>query len=509
VRRLAFGVTVTLLSCAAAGSAPVGVPPAIPGPVLESAPAGRALAHWLAAYNTGRLDSVEVAIARLYATSALTRRPASARAASLTLWFRNYGTLTPVRVDSLTTSAVVATVREGLTGGWGIIYLDVDSVAPHRVTGVSLLPFTEPADWSELRVANEAALVAQVRDLADRLARADAFSGVVFLTRGGRPLLREAFGLANRETGRRNTADTRFELASVSKMFTAVAVLQQVEAGTLTLDATIGSQLPDFPAESPASQVTIHQLLTMSSGIPDLFGVPRYWAERGSIRTLSDYWRFFAKAPLEFVPGTAWSYSNSNFLLLGAVVERLTGLRFPDAVSQRVFAPAGMTGTGYRAGPGALPARGYTHSRPGSAPGATPDPDRWYPSGEEGDTSAGSPAGGGVSTAEDLTRFARALMEGRLLGRELTRRAMTGYVATEYGGKDGYGLETRSWNGVRIMGHGGGFSGVSNQVDFYPDLGYVLVVLGNSDASGAQAIASRVRGILASSPSLTEGARFR
>jgi hypothetical protein len=91
-----------------------------------------------------------------------------------------------------------------------------------------------------------------------------------------------------------------------------------------------------------------------------------------------------------------------------------------------------------------------------------------------------------------------------LLGPDLTRRAMTGYVATEYGGKDGYGLETRQWNGVRIVGHGGGFSGVSNQVDIYPDHGYVLVVFGNSDASGTEAIVNRVRGTLASSPVLTQ-----
>ena len=108
-----------------------------------------------------------------------------------------------------------------------------------------------------------------------------------------------------------------------------------------------------------------------------------------------------------------------------------------------------------------------------------------------------------MSTAADLTRFALALLSGKLLGPELTRRAMTGYIATEYGGKDGYGLETRNWNGVRIVGHGGGFTGVSNQVDIYPDLEYVLVVLGNSDASGTEALANRLRGLLASSPALS------
>jgi CubicO group peptidase (beta-lactamase class C family) len=107
--------------------------------------------------------------------------------------------------------------------------------------------------------------------------------------------------------------------------------------------------------------------------------------------------------------------------------------------------------------------------------------------------------GGGVSTASDLERFAEALMSGHLLSRESTKGVLTGYVPTPYG-RDGYGFETRAWNGVRIVGHVGGFTGISNQVDFYPDLGYVLVVLGNSDARGTHEIADRVRTLIAGSP---------
>jgi CubicO group peptidase (beta-lactamase class C family) len=162
-----------------------------------------------------------------------------------------------------------------------------------------------------------------------------------------------------------------------------------------------------------------------------------------------------------------------------------------------------MTETAYRSGAATGRARGYTHMPPGSAPGAAPDPDRWHPAGDEpgekSDSATGSPIGGGVSTAEDLARFAEALMRGQLLNRQMTERVMTGYLPTEYGGRHGYGLETRVWNGVRILGHGGGFTGVANQVDFYPDLGYVLVVLGNSDASGTEAIANRVRALSAGS----------
>ena len=112
--------------------------------------------------------------------------------------------------------------------------------------------------------------------------------------------------------------------------------------------------------------------------------------------------------------------------------------------------------------------------------------------------------GGGISTAEDLTRFAQALMEGRLLSGEMAKRVMIGVIPADYDGRDGYGFETRHYDGrVRIVGHRGGFTGITNQVEFYPDLGYVLVVLGNSDPSGAESLANRVRILIGESPVLS------
>lgn len=497
-----------LAGCAAPRADPVAMtsrPPADIETALASSPAGRAVTVFLGAYNSGRTDRVEAAIGQLYAPAAIERRSAADRGKGFRLWWRNYGALTPVQVESLSATEAVVVVRAGLTEGWSTLYIDVDATEPHPVTSVGLLPFREPLSWRETSVSTDADLAAQIGSLALRLVEADAFSGVVLLSRDGKPILRQAFGLADRDARRANTIDTPFELASVSKMFTAMAVLHLAGEGRLSLDATIGSLLPDYPAGPSGSQVTVHHLLTMSSGIPDLFRSPRYWAGRAGIQTLSDYWPFFATAPPAFPPGTQWSYSNSNFLVLGSIVERVAGALFADVVEQRVFRPAGMTRTTYRSGAVAGRARGYTHMPPGSAPGAAPDPDRWHPAGDEpgeaSDAAMGSPAGGGVSTADDLRRFAEALMRGRLLNPQMTKRVMIGYLPTEYGGRHGYGLETRVWNGVRILGHGGGFTGVSNQVDFYPDLGYVFVVLGNSDASGTEALANRVRALIASSAS--------
>lgn len=356
-------------------------------------------------------------------------------------------------------------------------------------------------------VTTEAELAADVEHIAERLVLSEKFTGVVLLSGHGQPLLRRAFGLADRAARRANTMETAFALASVSKMFTAVMVARLAEQNRISFNATIGSLLPTYPPGQARSQVTVHHLLTMSSGIPDLFQSPAFWAGLARIKTLSDFWPFFATEPLRFTPGTQWAYSNSNFLILGAIVERVVGVPFAAAVEQQVLRPVGMIHTSYESRASLKPARGYTRTPPGSKTGTIPNPHRWYPAwedgAEEGDFVVGSPMGGGISTADDLTRFAEALMRGQLLSKEMTERVMKGYVPAEYGGRHGYGLETRLLNGIRILGHRGGFARISNQVDFYPDLGYVLVILGNSDASGTEEIANHVRTLITGSPVLS------
>jgi D-alanyl-D-alanine carboxypeptidase len=370
----------------------------------------------------------------------------------------------------------------------------------HASDAASMKPAARP-------VSTDGELVSDVDSMADRFTRDDQFSGVVLISRRSQPILRKAYGLADRDAKRSNAPEILFALGSVSKMFTAVLVARLIEQSRINADAPIGSLVHDFPDGQAKSQVTVHHLLTMSSGIPDVWQLPQFWTTLPGARTLSDFWPVFGTAPLEFTPGTQWKYSNSNYLVLGAIAEQAYGEPFTAVAERYVFQPAGMTHTSYRATARDLPARGYTHMRPGSPPDSQPDHDRWYPAWEGNGAGPGGvhvPMGGGYSTADDLARFADALMQARLLTRETTERVMTGYVPAQYGGRHGYGLETRVLNGVRIMGHQGGAPGVRNQVDFYPDLGYVVVVLGNSDADGTQEIANSVRSVIAASPLLSK-----
>ena len=346
----------------------------------------------------------------------------------------------------------------------------------------------------------DAAVAADVEAFVQRSADADAFSGAVLLTRHGQALVRRGYGWADRKARRANTPETPFALASVSKMFTAVMIAKLVERQPLSFESTLGSLLPAYPSAEARERVTVHHLLTMSSGIPDLFRVPEFWAGIPSIRTQADFWKYFATSPLSFPPGEQWAYSNSNFLLLGAIIEQRTGRAFTAVVREEVFRPLGLTNTRYEVDAFMKPALGYTRTPPEG--GNQADSSGWYPAWNEpkpgDDFVAGSPMGGGYSTVDDLARFADAIVANRILRPHTTRRLLTGYVNADYGGQDGYGFETRVVNGVKTAGHRGSIAGSSNQVEFYPDLGYILVVLGNTD-SAAETIAAHVRALLTSS----------
>jgi CubicO group peptidase (beta-lactamase class C family) len=226
----------------------------------------------------------------------------------------------------------------------------------------------------------DAALAADVEAFVGQLAARDEFSGVVLLTRNGQALVRKGYGLADRKGGRRNTPETPFMLSSVSKMFTAVIIAKLVERKQLSFDSTLGSLLPEYPSTEARDQVTMRHLLTMSSGIPDLFRVPEFFAQVATIKSPTGFWKFFATSPLQFRPGTRWSYSNSNFLLLGAIIERQTGRGFTSVVEAELFRPLGLASTRYETGGSPKPAPGYTRTTPA---GARADSARWYPAWEE------------------------------------------------------------------------------------------------------------------------------
>jgi CubicO group peptidase (beta-lactamase class C family) len=351
--------------------------------------------------------------------------------------------------------------------------LNVDSTPTHHIQGIQLRAIARPAAFAIKRL-DEKALITAARARAEQDAAADRFAGAVLIARDGKPVFESAYGLADREKHAPNTLDTRFRIGSMNKMFTATAVLQLVQAGRVKLDAPLATYLPDYPNTELASKVTIHQLLTHTGGTGDIFG-PEYETHRLSLRTLADYVSLYGSRPLRFEPGSKWEYSNYGFILLGRVIERVSGMSYYDYVAKYVYAPAGMMSTGSEPEDSAVEKRavGYT-SRAGSALEPNTETLPWR----------GTSAGGGYSTVGDLLRFANALGEHKLLDAHHTELLTTGKVATPGAGKYGYGFGDVTTNGLRCVGHNGGAPGMNGDLEICDD-GYVVAVLANMDPPAA------------------------
>jgi CubicO group peptidase (beta-lactamase class C family) len=179
----------------------------------------------------------------------------------------------------------------------------------------------------------------------DGLAEEDRFSGVVLVAKDGKVLLGKAYGLADRDKGVPNKPDTKFNLGSVGKTFTGVAIAQLAQEVKLSFDDPVGKYVSGLPADI-AGKVTIEHLLTHTSGLGD-FMTPEYHANKDNVRTIPEFMQYAAGQPLRFKPGTAHLYSNAGYVLLGAVIESVSGKSYYDYVRERVFEPAGMKDTDF------------------------------------------------------------------------------------------------------------------------------------------------------------------
>jgi D-alanyl-D-alanine carboxypeptidase len=278
----------------------------------------------------------------------------------------------------------------------------------------------------------------------------------------------------------------------MNKMFTAVAVAQLAEKGRLAFTDPVGKHLPDYPNKAVAEKVTLHHLLTHTSGVGDYFNTQYMEAAKGRFRTVGDFFPLFVDTPLEFEPGARFRYSNAGFMIVGAVIEKVSGQSYFGYVRDHIYKPAGMTNTDAYAMDEDTPnlATGYTRENLQGQPVAGPRRNNLFQH-----VVKGGPAGGGFSTAEDLIRFARALRDHRLLGPELTALVMAGKVESHPPEKYAYGFSEKRINGHRIVGHGGGFPGINSQLDIYTDLDYDVAVMSNYDPPAALLVADKLRSL--------------
>ena len=384
------------------------------------------------------------------------------------------------KVEKSSDTALVAIVKERDSDTFARVEIGVESGEPHRITKFDVRMVPTPVQFAIPRMSEGEALAALKSEI-ERRAAADRFSGTLMVTRNGKAILLGAYGLADRDKKIKNELGTQFRIGSMNKMFTAVAAMQLVQNGKLKLDSTVGEYLPDYPNRDLASKVTIHHLLTHTGGTGDFFG-PKFDEHRLELKTLQDYVKLYGQRGLEFEPGSKWSYSNYGFLLLGMIVQKVSGEDYYEYMRENVYKPAGMTATDSLPEDQSVAKRsvGYRKDRAS---------DSWKPN---TDTLPyrGTSAGGGYSTVEDLQRFAEALNEHKLLDAKHTEMLTTGKAETGDGDKYAYGFMDRTSGGVRSYGHGGGAPGMSGELAIYPQSGYVVAVLANLDPPAAQRIAS-------------------
>jgi CubicO group peptidase (beta-lactamase class C family) len=349
---------------------------------------------------------------------------------------------TEVRLDVSAWAGRTVRLRLATTGNQGPLRVGVDNIRFQRIGDadgrVERVVTPRPSSAVDLvldRLPQEQALAALAEHAAEH-ARADEFAGAVLVARHGKVLLQDAWGRADRKTGTPNTPATRFRIGSMNKMFTAVATLQLVEARKLAPDDPIGKHLPGYPNKEVAAKVTVRHLLTHTGGTGDIFG-PEFEEHRLQLREHRDYLKLYGSRGLTQEPGNRFEYSNYGFVLLGALIEQVSGESYYDYVDAHVFRPAGMRSTGSLPESVDVPGRAVGYMR------ASPSGGGWVPN---SDTLPwrGTAAGGGYSTVGDLLRFAQALNSGKLLSKttlaEATRPNQQHY---------GYGFGVRTWIGIR------------------------------------------------------------
>ena len=367
-----------------------------------------------------------------------------------------------LRVATIERSAereIVVLCQSAVTEAWCRLELEVDEHPPH---GIALgFTYAAPPSYARHPRALDRQSIARAVDrYVDRLVDANLFSGVVAVGDGGRPWLSRAYGRAE-------AVDQRFGIASMSKMFTAVAIAQLAQQRRLAFSDPIGRHLPDYPRADVAGSVTIEQLLTHTSGLGDYLDDAAFQAARAAGRTFAtprDYFPYFASEPLAFAPGERFEYSNAGYVVLGEIVARVSGRDYFDYVTEFVLRPAGMHATDPRG----------TH---------------------------GSPAGSAVSTAGDLLRFAHALHSHRLLDPGHTKLVLAPRVEAPFGGSYAYGFFVRHRGTPdRIVGHDGESAGVNALLDLYMAPGTAVVVLADQDPPSARNVASKLETLLLRPP---------
>jgi CubicO group peptidase (beta-lactamase class C family) len=310
------------------------------------------------------------------------------------------------------------------------------------------------------------------------------FTGAILIVRKGAPVLRAAYGKASYQLDVSNTPEARFHIASISKPFTAAAILQLQEQRKLSLADPVSRFLPDFPN---GNRITLDHLLTHTSGIHNVNDLPDYNDFARAPHTLAELVAKFENLPLDFEPGTSYRYSNSNYNLLALILEKASGETYGTYLRKHIFEPAALQATVHDGDASQI--------IPLAAAGFEPMGVSGYENAPYLDWSNKTGNGSLVSTIDDLYRFSQTILSGKILKDATIKK----YLVEGHGNR--YGWFIRSRNGHRAMSSNGRSPGFTSELDVFPDDNLTLIVLSNSYASVSQdPIAEGLSAILLGQP---------
>jgi CubicO group peptidase (beta-lactamase class C family) len=354
---------------------------------------------------------------------------------------------------------------------------------------------TSPPESELPKDLSDAAIARELKRTLAKLSQLGMFSGIVMVARGTWPMASTSIGYADRARRALITSETQFTLGSLGKTFTAVSVGQLIDQGKLSLADRVGKFFPDYPNKTVRGQVTLGMLLSHMSGLDDFLDRRTPEMMKNGVRRADEFMPLYDRDEPKFPPGTAVSYSNAGLALAGAIVEKVSGEDYPEYLRRHIFAAAGMI----HSDPNNIPHRTPTLVTPYTkmqAPGSSRD--YWHEGAShewhEAERDIGSPAGGAISTAEDLVRFAAALRSGKLVS-----AATFALLTSPHPGSPdyGYGFEIEQTYGRTLAGHTGGFPGVNASWMMVLNSPYTIVVLSNRDPPSAEYAATAVNALVA------------
>ncbi len=352
------------------------------------------------------------------------------------------------------------------------------------ITSLLLILFVSTASFAQDKAK-------QIDDLMRKYVDNSKFNGTVLVAESGKVIFKKGYGMANMEWAIPNAPDTKFRLGSVTKQFTSMLIMQLVEQGKIKLDGKITNYITDYP-KATGDKITIHHLLTHTSGIPNYTGFPNFETtlSRNPYKS-TEFIKKFSELPLDFEPGSTYSYSNSGYFLLGVIIEKVTGKTYETVLQESIFNPLHMNNTGYDMHATILPKRATGYEKRGVG----------YVNASYLDMSIPYAAGSLYSTVKDLALWDKALYTDKLLSASSKAIMFTPYKSGyAYGWGVGKTKVGQFKDSVQVIQHFGGINGFTTALSRLPKDKHFVVLLNNTGGANLGVMQDNIFRILYNQP---------